>query len=560
MSLACPRVLTGSIALALVAAVAGCGSGTEPTAPPESPKPALAVACPDDFCGPTDGTVHDGSGIGTLPNVAGDPSPGAAGIWLGNKVSRGWCYANYNSLVSDSDNDWLDDECEYQLAKAFAPVFAMSPSDGCPGGEPYWAAKYFPNGFAGWGDFVRIAYMPAYYRDCGKLPHAGDSEFLMVGVHFNPTTRHWEVRDAYMSAHAGTPNDASDYIRDRTLLDYPVRSLAYLRVWIARNKHGNYRTRNDCNNRALIDDNCSDNQNKGRLRIHKSRNAGSRFVDKFPNGVISENPQWSLSGKKEYFYTPVRFGGWQPAATGASPYRDFLGYYVFECYDYTYVFQGTCYWGPGPSRPTSTILTGVIDGPTSVTAYQSYTWTSFATGGALPYRAEWWRKYASASAATLVGTSTGTYTGSTSTAGSWTGLVERCENFTLTIKIWSANNQFWSDDHPVTIGTCPPPPLSAYLSGPGAITVKGTYAFTAVLTNFSAPSYTWSERFCDDWAGTACSPWRTITGIGKTFNRVLGPECGTRQEDNFQLRVVVRNSDGRTVTATNQTALCNSLK
>jgi hypothetical protein len=557
MSLACPRVFTGLLVLALAVAIGGCGSGTEPTESPESPKPSLATACSDDYCGPTDGTVHDATGNGTIPTVAGDTSPGAAGIWLGNKVSRGWCYANYNTLVNDTDDDWLDDECEFQLAKAFAPVFAISPSDGCPGGEPYWAAKYYPNGFAGWGDFVRIAYMPAYYRDCGATPHAGDSEFIMVGVQFNPNTRHWESREAYFSAHAGTPNNASDYIRDRNDLEYPVRSLAYPRIWIARNKHGNYRTRSECNNRAIFDDNCSDNQNVGRLRIYRSRNVGSRFVDKFPNGVISQNPQWSLSGKKEYFYTSVRFGGWQPAATGASPYRSFLGYYVFECYDYTYTFTGgTCWGGPGPSPPTSTILTGVIDGPTSVTAYQSYTWTSFVTGGTLPYRAEWWRKYASASTATLLSTSTGNF----STAGSLTRTVDRCENFTLTIKIWSANNQFWSDDHPVTIGTCPPPPLSASISGPSGISVKGTYTFSAVLTNFTGPSYTWSERYCDDWAGTACDPWRALINMGASFQRVLGPMCGVRQEDNFQLRLVVRNSDGRTVTTTKKTALCNSLQ
>lgn len=78
MSRARLRVCTGLLVVAI--AVGGCGSGTEPTESPESPKPSLAVSCSDDYRGPTDGTVHDATGIGTTPTVAGDPSPGAAGL------------------------------------------------------------------------------------------------------------------------------------------------------------------------------------------------------------------------------------------------------------------------------------------------------------------------------------------------------------------------------------------------------------------------------------------------------------------------------------------------
>jgi hypothetical protein len=387
---------------------------------------------------------------------------------------------------------------------------------------------------------------------------------MMVGVQFNPTTRHWEVRDAYLSAHAGTPNDASDYVRVRTDLEYPTgRSLSHPRAWIARNKHGHYRTRNECNTRAVINDNCSDNVNSGRLRIYRGRNVGSLYVDKFPSGVPSTNPLYSTNGRREYYYTDVNFRGWQTTGTGASPYRRFLGYYVFECFDYTYAFLGTCYWGPGNAtgaRPAaaSTKLRGVIDGPTAVTAYQRYTWTSFVTGGQVPYRAEWYRTYASQSVATLMGTSTGTYNGANSTAGSFSLTVDRCENFTVSIKFWSTDGQLWSDNHAVTIASCPPPPLSVSIGGPEVITVKGTYSFPSKLTNFTSPTYTWSERFCDDWAGASCSAWVTIINIGPTYTRTLGPDCGVLKQDNFQLRLVARNSDGRTATAIKQVGLCGA--
>jgi len=85
--------------------------------------------------------------------------------------------------------------------------------------------------------------------------------------------------------------------------------------------------------------------------------------------------------------------------------------------------------------------------------------------------------------------------------------------------------------------------------------VKGTYTYTAVV-NSTGVSYSWSVRFCDDCAGTACTAWTTYTGLGASLNRVLGPECGPLKQDNFQVRVVASASGGRTATAMLQTGLC----
>src|SRR5216110_119645 len=184
---------TALVASALL--LASCRSDNPLDAPPLQ----ADAQCNDDplLCGPVDGTIHDGTGDGSVTQVAGDPSPGAPGIWLGWYGSGQYCYANYNSFMNDGDHDWLDDQCEYLIAKAFAPALAISPADGYDKGEPYWAVKYFPNDpNYGWGEFVRIAYMPAYYRDggtpgSGATAHVGDSEFIMVGVQYNPSTQHW---------------------------------------------------------------------------------------------------------------------------------------------------------------------------------------------------------------------------------------------------------------------------------------------------------------------------------------------------------------------------------
>lgn len=511
------------------------------------------------LCGPVDGTIHDGTGDGTLVQVANDPAPGAPGVWLGHAVDGRYCYANFNSFIRDDDHDWLADDCEYQLAKAFAPALAMSPNDRCKLGEPYWAAKYFPNDPArNWGEFVRIAYMPAYYEDCSEVGenHWGDSEFLMIGLQYNKFTQHWEVRDAYLSAHAGAQTNSSDYVV-RTNLEYPTWPLTYPRIWISRGKHANYISRDACNRGALGFDTCSDNQPLGRMKIYKARNAGSPFLDRFPSGVASRNAMYSQNGQLEYFYNRRNFKGWQATSeSGVTPYHDYLFSQMYECFDYTYTFLGgTCYWGPGPSAPTWTYLTGVVDGPGQVTAYQTYTWSSFVTGGVLPYRAEWWRQYASQSAGTLVATS-GSGTASFS-AGAWTGGADRCENFTLTLKIWSADNQFWPYSRSVSV-TCPPPPLSLSINGPGLITMKGTYTYTAITSGFSSPTFTWSERLCDNLNAASCSPWITVGGTGNTETRTLTPDCTGTGERNYQLHVVARNLDGRQLTADHTTALCSA--
>jgi hypothetical protein len=548
---------------AVLLAVSACSPDDTPTGP-EPGRPSLVIPCAvGALCGTTNGVLQDGTRNGTVVSVANDPSPGAPGIWLGDTLAGRWCYADYNSFVTDADHDWLDDDCEFQLAKAFAPVLQADPNDPCLLGEPYWAAKYFNDPGTGWGEFVRIAYLPSYYRDCGLSDgHTGDSEMLMIAIRHNPSTRHWEFYQAWLSAHTGTPNAAPEYVTDASTMEYGTRYLGYPRLWIALRKHGFYRNQHECQHRApLQGDVCTFNEPLGRLLIYSNHNVGGRSLDKFPTGVASKNPLYSTNGRKEFYYTPANFNGWQPTGTGASPYAVMLQSFRFECFDFTYNFGGSpCFVGGGAIPPASqTTLLGVVNGPTSVTEWQSYTWTSFVTGGQVPYRAEWYRKYASSGTSTLVGTSTGTWSPTNSTAGSLTLTIDRCENFTLTLKMWSADNQTRTDDHAVAIGSCPPPPpppLTAAINGPSGITVKGTYTYTVVTSGFSGPSYSWSQRYC---TGTSCAGWTNLVGFTTSVSRVLTPDCSGTGDNRFEIRVTVRNSDGRTVTATRQTGLCGGL-
>ena len=162
-------------------------------------------------CWPGGGGINGQVTGGPTPpfNFGTDPNPGSFGIWIGMGATN--CYKNYGGTGADYDNDLLIDECEHRLAYVFRPELMINPADGCPGGEPYWATRYFDDPqHIGWGQFVRIAYLPAYYRDCGSGSHRGDSEMIVVTVAYNGTSRHWELTHIFLSAHFMNPNDNSD--------------------------------------------------------------------------------------------------------------------------------------------------------------------------------------------------------------------------------------------------------------------------------------------------------------------------------------------------------------
>ncbi len=95
----------GLLRLAMAAAtgiaMAACHRDVTPLQPDLSiQQPVLCQENPW-LCVPVDGTIHDGTGNGTVAAVPDDPSPGANGIWLGNYVSSRYCYANYNRFAND---------------------------------------------------------------------------------------------------------------------------------------------------------------------------------------------------------------------------------------------------------------------------------------------------------------------------------------------------------------------------------------------------------------------------------------------------------------------------
>lgn len=275
--------------------------------------PTAVVECNTENGGANSSWVFFGPPNDVPYQAAGDPYPAAAGIYLG-WVAPGACFANRNSGVAsaDQDLDGLHDSCELELARAFAPSWKMSRQDDCPDGEPYWAARYSAT-----AEYVRIAYMPAYYRDCGPtgpraFNHDGDSEYVMVQVRYDASTQHWVFDGMFISAHYGTSNDHSQWVSP-TQAQFTWRAGTHPTVWVSIDKHGNYRSKEHCNSwnvYTLVDihDECGWSfLDPLRFPIDPSHNVGSAQVH-LRDAVSAEK---TYSSRVEHIWTDTQFRGWQ---------------------------------------------------------------------------------------------------------------------------------------------------------------------------------------------------------------------------------------------------------
>lgn len=343
--------------------LAGCADATSPARlSPPLPGPRMSascdpltavIPCPDEMpLGPVTWSFFapQGDVVYEAPN---DPSPGSPGVWLGANISPATCFNDQNLSITDADHDWLDDGCELELARGFAPRWSMGEQDYCPDGEPTWAAKYFPVPSA-----VRIAFMPAYYDDCGDTDsHPGDSEFVMVEVGFNYTTQHWEFRGMWLSAHyeARVYNvswDRSDWVSVSDA-NFSRRPLGHPYVAVSAGKHANYKSEQTCNktvvNQLGNGEWCWGSVTSPfRFPIDPSRNVGSRFQ---PLGCLGSTKRFAGNGRTECFYSEnKRFAGWHTGAAGETGYWELLRGDKFE------VRFGDP--GPGPNAYTPPLPPG----------------------------------------------------------------------------------------------------------------------------------------------------------------------------------------------------------
>jgi hypothetical protein len=317
-----------------------------------------------------------------------DPYPDSSGVFLCSELTAAYCVA---APMNDADEDGLSDYCEEQLSYAFRPELRYWSVDDVRR-EPYWVARTDSTGR------VFVGYLLGYYRDDGEhaygchvpliiLPvpascngHNGDSESLWLMLRYNATTMHWLLESAYYSAHEGwnyrNLNATVGYAGD---VQYPAKLGGYPRVWVSEGKHAGYFSQTACNGGGTLGaDDCSDVDSYSRLEWSSFWNLGSQAVPLL-NGVASRNPEWyPASGRKECFWTAVRFRGWIPLTVGGDDSDPYLAKLVRWGFS-TSAGVSSCETEPPP--PPSALSVSIGE---SAPYY-----TAVASGGEAPYTYAW---------------------------------------------------------------------------------------------------------------------------------------------------------------------------
>jgi hypothetical protein len=242
--------------------------------------------------------------------------------------------------AADQDGDGLSDACESELAFAFAPLLRVR-TGGCNwneavdrlGGGYFYAVQPLDS-------VIRVAYMPAYFRDCGWTgwrcwlpfvdcsPHEGDSEFIVVEVVGAGSAARWRVSGIFLSAHCFGKSGAScRWYRGPELNEFAWAGTSPI-VWVAEGRQANYSSSTTCDRGHYALDRCSRHNAQYYFPVSPDRNIGSSALPNFGDGCVrgsdlaTEHAQTAAS---ECFWTSdTRFRGWQLSGRGVTPYERYL--------------------------------------------------------------------------------------------------------------------------------------------------------------------------------------------------------------------------------------------
>ena len=250
----------------------------------------------------------------------------------------------------DSDGDGLSDACELHLARGFAPILVTS-STTCNveanaagrrlGGGYLFLVRPTPAG-------ALIAYLPAYFQDCGWsgpkcllpglscAPHEGDSELIAVDLRREGSR--WRLDGVFLSAHCfGRSSPGCRWYRgpDLGLFDWSREGgSAGPVVWVADGRNANYPSRGACDRGHRFVDTCAGSRLRYTFPVYADRNIGSRArpieaggarPGCVPSERIDPGNASTAPGALECFWDEdARFRGWQGAGHGVTPYARYL--------------------------------------------------------------------------------------------------------------------------------------------------------------------------------------------------------------------------------------------
>lgn len=242
---------------------------------------------------------------------------------------------------SDRDLDGLTDACEFALARSVAPLMIARSTD-CE-----WDAASTPARIGGGyfhavesvGSVIRIAYLPAYFRDCGWRgatcwlpwidcsPHDGDSEFVVVELALTIEAS-FEITGLFLSAHCfGRTSGSCRWYRGNDLERFRWQGTSP-EIWVAEGRHANYPSWTSCERGHHSIDTCSRHDVSYYFPVLADRNLGSRSHPLPASGCVSGRDLLTSrvdSTAQECFWrADASFGGWQAAARGVTPYDRYL--------------------------------------------------------------------------------------------------------------------------------------------------------------------------------------------------------------------------------------------
>ena len=239
----------------------------------------------------------------------------------------------------DSDRDGLSDSCELALARAFSPSLVVR-SGGCNwsaentrlAGGYYFAVQPVDS-------LVRIAYLPAYFRDCGWAgikcwlpwldcsPHNGDSEFIVVETRRDALTSHWNASRVFLSAHCFGRSTGSCrwYNSSERGLEWSGSSPV---IWVAEGRNANYPSRERCDEGHHSVDTCDHNDTRYPFPVDPARNLGSRAFPMTVDGCVTGAELRAIgvdaSSVECMWRAKLPFRGWQSDGRGVTGYWRYL--------------------------------------------------------------------------------------------------------------------------------------------------------------------------------------------------------------------------------------------
>jgi hypothetical protein len=186
---------------------------------------------------------------------------------------------------------------------------------------------------------IRIAYLPAYFRDCGWsgskcwlpwvdcAPHNGDSEFMVIDVRFGAGSAPI-VQAVFLSAHCfGRSSSGCRWYRGRELQQFEWSGTAPV-IWVAEGRQANYPTRRSCDQGHLGIDSCDRNDVRYTFPVAADRNLGSRESPTHAEGCVSgkdlHSPAAAAETKECFWMVGAQFRGWQTSGRGVTGYVRYL--------------------------------------------------------------------------------------------------------------------------------------------------------------------------------------------------------------------------------------------